>query len=151
MTATRSRTLRTTATIAAAAALTAGCFIGPGQTDQGTDIVSLLKIEIPASATNIVGHTESTRVDFLIPNDQWRDYIHTYYPDKQLTQFPPRTEYETPAICIPAYRAGVKLIEWSTGQRIQYRNTDRQVLRGVVVIPNCEPGKTYISWGLSDV
>lgn len=30
-----------------------GCFTGPGQSDEGTDTVSLLKIDIPASATNI--------------------------------------------------------------------------------------------------
>ncbi|OBB88655.1 hypothetical protein A5779_00080 [Mycolicibacterium peregrinum] len=126
-----------------------GCFVGPGQTDEGTDTVSLLKIEIPDSATNIVGHTDRG-VDFLMPNDEWRAYLATYYPDKQLEHLPPLTRYETPAMCLPALRAGVKLSRWTIGEYIQWRNTDKQRLRGVVITPDCEPGKAYVQWVLGD-
>lgn len=127
-----------------------GCFIGPGQTDEGTDTVSLLKIDIPASATNIVGHTDRG-VDFLMPNDEWRTYLATYYPDTQLKQLPSRElDGSVPAMCIPAFRAGVKLSRWTTGEYIQWRDTNKQRLRGVVVTPDCEPGKAYVQWVLGD-
>lgn len=129
---------------------TTSCFIGPGQTDEGTDTVSLLKIEIPDSATDIVGHTHSG-VDFLMPNDQWRDYIAAYYPDKKLT---PRTAKEidgsAPIACYPALRDGAKLMNWTTGGNIQYRNTEKNRYRFVSATPDCEPGKTYVRWGLGD-
>ena len=130
--------------------MTTGCFIGPGQTDEGTDIVSILKIEIPDSATKIVGHTDSG-VDFLMPNDEWRDYIETYYPDKKLTPRPAKEiDGSAPIACYPAFRAGMKLTNWTTGADIQYRDTDKNSYRFVSVTPDCEPGKAYVRWMLGD-
>ncbi|MEZ0366127.1 hypothetical protein ACAG26_20845 [Mycobacterium sp. pUA109] len=133
--------------LAAVLLLTTGCFIRPGRTDHDTDIVSRLKIEIPKSATNIVGHTDKG-VDFLMPNDQWRDYVAKYYPGKTLSQFPYATAYEAPAECIPAFRSGAKLVMWVTGDEIQFRKTDHNMRRSVSVTPDCEAGKALVQWRL---
>ncbi|MBF9315607.1 hypothetical protein [Mycobacteroides chelonae] len=136
-------------TSAALAIVLAGCAPGPGWTDQGSDIVSELKIDIPENATNIVGNTDSG-VRFLMPNDKWRDYITEYYPGKALTPFPITSDLDgsVPATCIPAYRSGVKLTTWVAGEDIQYRDTGRQKRRSVFVTPDCEPDKAYVQWTL---
>jgi hypothetical protein len=129
--------------------LTVGC-IGPGFSDKDPGIVGDLKIEIPKTATSFLPETNS--VAFLMPNDQWRDYVAKYYPDKQLSQSPASKETDggVPPMCIPAFRSGTKLTSWTTGAKIQYRNTDKYAVRGVVVTPDCEPGKAYVQWSLSN-
>ncbi|TDH56697.1 hypothetical protein E2F47_06090 [Mycobacterium eburneum] len=125
--------------------------IGPGWTDKDLGTVAELKIEIPKSATNIVGHT-GKGVDFLMPNDQWRDYVAKYYPGTTFTRFPANKETDgsVPLMCIPAFRSGVKLVKLVTGDDIQYRKTKDKVHRTVIVTPDCEPGKAYLQWRLSD-
>lgn len=142
-------TTRRTPRIILASAIFAltGC-LGPGYTDKDPGIVGDLKIEIPKSATSLLPETNS--VAFLMPNDQWRDYVAKYYPDKQLSQSPANKETDgsVPPMCIPAFRSGTKLTSWTTGAKIQYRNTDKSAIRGVVVTPDCEPGKAYVQWSL---
>ncbi len=130
--------------------LTTSCFVGPGQTDKGSDIVSLLKIRIPQSATDIVGHTDSG-IDFFMPNDEWRDYIAGYYPDAVLTPRPSKErDGSAPIVCYPSLRSGAELTNWTTGDDIQYRDTDYSVYRFVSITPDCAPGKAYIRWSLDD-
>ena len=139
------------AALVAIAAMLAGCTPGPGWTDKDPGIVGDLKIDIPETATNIVGKTGSG-VDFLMPNDQWRDYVAKSYPEKQLSRTPlvKETDGSVPAMCLPAFRSGTKLEQWSTTDRIQFRDTDKSKIRGVTVTPDCEPGKTYVQWILVD-
>ncbi|ORB58659.1 hypothetical protein BST43_09665 [Mycobacteroides saopaulense] len=132
-----------------ALAVLSGCTPGGGQTDSDPGIVGDLKIEIPKSATNIVGHTDSG-VDFLIPNDQWRDYATKYYPGKALSERPSKeVDGSVPAMCIPAFRAGTKLSHWIAGENIQSRD-NRLEYRFISVTPDCEPGKAFVQWRLSD-
>lgn len=119
--------------------------LGPGQTDEGSDIVSQLHITFPASATNIVGAEHS--VSFLMPNDQWRAYVAGYYPDTPLRPFPVK-ELNAPLECIPAVRAGVKLVIWSAGDDIPYKDTDQTMFRSISVTPDCEPGEAHVEWML---
>ncbi|TDH57590.1 hypothetical protein E2F47_02020 [Mycobacterium eburneum] len=124
--------------------------IGPGWTDHDDDIVSELKIEIPKSATNIVGHA-GKGIDFLIPNTEWRAYVAKYYPGKTLSQRPSKEiDGSVPAECIPAFRSGTELSHWITGEDIQYRNTNNHVYRFVRVTPDCEPGKAFVQWRLGE-
>ncbi|WP_234824541.1 hypothetical protein [Mycobacteroides abscessus] len=125
-----------------------GCTPGGGWTDKDPGIVGDLKIEIPKDATNIVGHTDSG-VDFLMPNDQWRDYAAKYYPGKPLSERPSKeVDGSVPAMCIPAFRSGVKLSHWIAGENIQSRN-DTLAYRFISVTPDCEPNKAFVQWRLS--
>lgn len=125
-----------------------GCTPGGGWTDNASSIVDELKIEIPQSATNIVGHTDSG-VDFLMPNDQWRDYAAKYFPGKQLSERPSKElDGSVPAMCIPAFRSGTKLSHWIAGENIQ-SGTNRLEYRFISVTPECEPGKAFVQWRLS--
>lgn len=124
----------------------AGC--GPGWTDGDTDSVSLMKIEVPKSATNVVGLIDPYRVKFFMPNEEWRDYIAGYGLKPELSKQRYVTEYEAPVECIPAYRAKGGLEHWVAGGNITWRKTDETVYRFVSVNPDCEPGKALILWRL---
>ncbi len=123
---------------------------GPGFTDKDNSPVAALKIEVPESAKPLGGYLDPYRVEFLIPNDQWRGYVDKYYPGKTLSEFSSKTEYEYPSVCIAAFRSGAQLVKWVTSDEIQYLDTDQTAHRSVSVIPDCEPGKAYVRWSLGD-
>ncbi|WP_083336086.1 hypothetical protein [Mycobacteroides saopaulense] len=137
----------TTAMFISAALFVAGC-VGPGLTDEGTDEVSLMKIEIPKSATNEVGSVNPYKVRFLMPNDEWRDYLAKYALKPELSKLKYTTEYEVPPDCIPAFRTKGNLEHWTAGGNIKWRKTDRDAYRFVSVIPDCEPGRAMLLWQL---
>lgn len=126
-----------------------GCFLGPGQTDQGSDIVSQLQIEIPESATDITGNTD-TGVDFLMPNSEWREYVAEYYPNATMSEFPPLTLYETPVLCRAALNTGVNLAQYVTGDDITVGRSKHTMRRAVLVTPNCQDGKALVQWVLRE-
>jgi len=140
-----------TAAAVVTAFVSAGCVLGPGQTDEGSDIVSQLKISIPKSATDIIGNTDRG-IQFMLPNDQWPGYVDEYYPGATLQQFPAREmDGSAPLECLPALRSGTKLVVWSTGADIQFADTDKHAFRSVSVTPDCISGKTLVQWQLGDL
>ncbi|SHQ64410.1 Uncharacterised protein [Mycobacteroides abscessus subsp. abscessus] len=121
---------------------------GPGFTDKDNSPAAALKIEVPESAKPLGGYLDPYRVEFLMPNDQWRSYVDKYYPGKTLSEFTSKTEYEYPSVCIAAFRSGVHLVKWVTSDEIQYLDTDQTAHRSVSAIPDCEQGKAYVRWSL---
>lgn len=92
------------------------CGCGTGWTDhkEGNDPMSAkdaLKVEVPASASSVIAEIDPYRIQFLMPNDQWRDYA-SKYPLDQFEEVPYPTEYVVPAMCLPVARTGVKLTSW---------------------------------------
>ncbi|OHU32322.1 hypothetical protein [Mycobacteroides chelonae] len=138
--------------LAACLFLLGGC--GNSWTDrkEGNDPMSArdaLKVEVPGSASSVIAEIDPYRVQFLIPNDQWRDYA-SKYPLDQFEEFPYPSEYVVPAMCLPVARTGVKLTSWIAGDEILYLDTDKRAHRSMTVTPDCELGKAYVQWSLSD-
>ncbi|SHZ19254.1 hypothetical protein [Mycobacteroides abscessus] len=134
------------AAICAVLFVVTGC--GPGWTDGDTDSVGLMKIEVPKSATNVVGLIDPYRVNFFIPNNEWRGYLAQYKLTPELSKLKYVSEYEAPAECISSYRAKGNLEHWTAGGNIKWRDTDQEVYRFVSVNPDCEPGKALVRWRL---
>ncbi|SHS97040.1 Uncharacterised protein [Mycobacteroides abscessus subsp. abscessus] len=129
------------------------CGCGTGWTDhkEGNDPMSAkdaLKVEVPASASSVIAEIDPYRIQFLMPNDQWRDYA-SKYPLDQFEEVPYPTEYVVPAMCLPVARTGVKLTSWIAGDLIQYLDTGQRAHRSITVTPDCESGKAYVQWGLN--
>lgn len=139
-------------TLITAAALLIGPVVtgcGPGWTDQDPGTVGDLKIEIPKSATSFGSEmgTGQDRVHFLMPSNEWRDYVEHYYPGKKLDEQPVReNDGSASPLCFAVLRSGTKLSELTVDDRIQYRNTNKHVFRMVSVTPDCQPGKAYVQW-----
>ena len=129
------------------ACVASGC--GPGWTDQDPGIVGDLKVDIPQSATYFTGEmgNEIDSVHFLMPNDQWRDYVAHYYPGKTLREHAAReNDGSASPLCFAVLRTGTKLSSQMVGDDIQYRNTNKHAFRMVSVTPDCQPGKAYVQW-----
>lgn len=127
-----------------------GC--GHSDTDQNSALVSDLKIEIPESATNISADrgAMSNDLHFLLPNDEWRRYLATYYPNNTPAQNPFVEPHDNaPAPCFPTQDDGAALVAWTISDDIQFRNTNKHARRVITLIPDCQPGKTYVKWSLS--
>lgn len=107
-----------------------------------------LRIEIPDSATEVQKLVDPDRVQFLMPNDQWRDYVQGYFPGRDLTSEAITSELhgEVPPLCIQAFRDGHPLSSRSASDEIRWFDTDLRYRRGVSVVPECEPGQAYITW-----
>lgn len=125
---------------------------GPGGTDQNSALVSDLKIKIPESATDINADTSAlqSNLHFLLPNDQWRPYAATYYPGETPTQRPlAELTDSAPPPCFPSQRNDAALITRTISDIIQFRNTNMHARRVITIIPDCQPGRTYVQWSLS--
>lgn len=115
-----------------------------------------LKIQIPASATDVVKTIEPSTgmayaVEFLMPNDQWRSYIAKYYPGQTFSRFPYTKEYFIPTPCVDAARTGVIMTEWIIeGDDIAYFHTGKTAHRFVSITPDCKPGLAYVHWLLEN-
>lgn len=132
--------------VIACALLLSGC-VGPGITDKDDSPNAALRIEVPQSARPLGGYVDPVRVEFLMPNDQWREYV-AKYSLSPLEQSPYISPSVVPSWCMPAARAGTTLTRWVAGGDIQYLDTDLHAYRSVSVTPDCEPGNAYVIWVL---
>lgn len=124
------------------------------QNDDWANPELALKVAVPASATDVTkglgGGTESYAysIDFLMPNDQWRNYLQRYYPNG-IQQSPlTYTPGTVPAECVQAFRGGVKLQAWVAGDDIPYFDSGTPARRHVSAIPDCKPGQVFVQWRL---
>lgn len=123
-----------------------GC-VEPAITDKDASPNVALRIDVPESARPLGGYVDPYRVEFLMPNDKWREYV-AKYSLSPLEQSPYISQSVVPVWCVPAARAGVQLTRWVAGGDIQYFDTGMHAYRSVSVTPDCEPGNAYVIWVL---
>lgn len=134
------------------ATATLGC---APDTDDWQDPVHGLHIRVPGSATVISQASngddarDAYRMEWLMPDAQWRSYAEGYYPrgfDK-----PPMMvteEIMVPAACIEAFRGSGRLQMWLAADQIAYRDTGKTAERTIYAVPECQPGLALVAWSL---
>lgn len=127
------------------------------QNDDWANPELALKVSVPASATDVAKGLGSGndgyayKIDFLMPNDEWRDYLTTYYPNSiRQSTLARNNEGLIPAACTRAFRDGVTFRAWVAEDTIPYFNSDKSSTRHVSVLTDCKPNLALVQWRLYD-
>lgn len=112
------------------------------------DAAHTIGVTIPPNATNITarddrinfGDTRCTDLSFLMPTEQWAAYVQPYFPDG-LSRTSKLNRSCTVAMDCPQMPSDLN-------RHFEASIDDDHVTmrRGVIVIPDCEPGRALIMW-----
>lgn len=127
------------------------------QNDDWANPELALQVSVPDSATEVSKGLGSGsqgyayKVEFLIPNDQWRDYVQSYYPDGVQESRIARTNVGlVPWQCKQAFRDGTSFRGWVAEDQIPYFDSTDTATRHLSVLTDCQPGHTLVQWRLYD-
>lgn len=124
------------------------------QNDDWANPELALQVSVPTSATDVakgLGSGTSDyayKVEFLMPNDDWRRYLADYYPDGAKKSKLPYSNGTVPPACTRAFRDGIPLTAWTASDDIPYFGTSENARRRVTVTEDCKPGLSFIHWTL---
>lgn len=124
------------------------------QNDDWANPELALKVSVPDSAIDVakgLGSGSSDyayKVEFLMPNDDWRSYLAGYYPGGAEKSKLAYSSGTVPPACTQAFRDGVPLQAWIAGDEIPYFDTDTNARRRVTVTTDCKPGLSFVRWTL---
>ncbi|PXW31307.1 UNVERIFIED_CONTAM: hypothetical protein DES50_10573 [Williamsia faeni] len=113
------------------------------------------QVDIPADATQVTANYDRiriqggcSRVSFLLPTPQWRTYVEEYATEHLTPSSygPTSTCDKIPFDCVDDVRPN-----GLTGFIAKDEVDDGAKYRYLFVIPDCEPGKTLISWSTFDL
>lgn len=125
------------------------------QNDDWANPELALKVSVPESATDVAKGLGSGndgyayKIDFLMPNDEWRGYLASYYPNSiRQSKIARNNEGLIPAACTRAFRDGVTFRAWVAEDRIRYFDSDKSSTRHVSVLTDCKPNLALVQWRL---
>lgn len=137
-------------------AVATGCGFGLNRhTEDPEQAAAILNVSVPQSASDISSYTDSsaqgncTDLSFLLPTNQWQDYVENYFREQLRPSAAEGYSCDDPRPPCKSRPAG-KVSEHLKGEdTIRVDNSSQY--RALLVIAECFPGQTLISWKTDDV
>lgn len=133
-----------------------GCDIAAKfDTDNPEKAAGVLKVIIPDSARQVVSYTDSsakgncTDLSFLLPTSEWEPYVAQYYRDQLEEAF--ADEYACNESRPPCDTRPSGNLPQRVGAEDVVLVDDSSQYRALLVVSECFPGQTLISWKTSAI
>ncbi len=132
-------------------AATTGCDVSFNRDAETPErAAQVLNVAVPQDASDISSHTDSsaqgncTDLSFLLPTNQWQPYVENYFREQLIPSAAEGYSCGDPRPPCNSHPAGKIPEHVKAEDSIRVGNSSQY--RALLVISECIPGKTLISW-----